>query len=467
MTGVSELTVRALGAFGLTTDDVRRTGSDREGFAAQGAADLDERLGPGRAALVSGASGAGKSSLLRALAARLFQRGQPVIDAAEILADAVRRADRKGDRVIDLLCTKPGDVPAALRSLSAAGLADAFLPAMLPRELSEGQRARLAIALAIRAAREAELRGAGQPVTILIDELTGTLDEAAGGSICIALRRWVHGGTRARIVGASSRSSVENWLRPDVAVHMDDAGRAHIRGDSRPMPQAEEPRFKISHGTLADYTHLSSLHYRAGKPATHIRILAARPASSRSTDTLPIGILVISMPTLNASWREKAWPGEYAQHLGRRTTARRINRDIRCISRLIVDPRWRGRGVASALLRAYLADPLTRRTEALSAMGAACPVFQRAGMRRCDPEPSSRDTRLIQNIEAAGLRPWMIADPPRAIEAAARFPHLDRAFRIWARAYRATRPLADADLHQIVKAAARSVITRPIAYTAG
>ncbi len=69
----------------------------------------------------------------------------------------------------------------------------------------------------------------------------------------------------------------------------------------------------IGPGTRRDYGELAGLHYRAGPPATiALRedgapcILAARDGEGRLA-----GVLVVSMPTLNGSWRRLAWPGAY------------------------------------------------------------------------------------------------------------------------------------------------------------
>jgi GNAT superfamily N-acetyltransferase len=131
-------------------------------------------------------------------------------------------------------------------------------------------------------------------------------------------------------------------------------------------------------------------------------VLAARAAAS-CTGTFEaegsvIGVLCVSRPTLNAWWRDAAWPGDY-QAVPREVCAASINRDLRTISRVIVDPSWRAGGVGSALVRAYLKSPLTPRTEALSAMGRVCPLFERAGMRRIEGAPSARAADLTRELE--------------------------------------------------------------------
>jgi len=98
---------------------------------------------PGDVVYVTGPSGSGKSVLLAHLAEAL---GQAWPDAR--VADLAAVALPAGRAVIDLM-QPPLD--RALRILSAAGLADAFLLLRTPQELSDGQRWRLRLALAIEA----------------------------------------------------------------------------------------------------------------------------------------------------------------------------------------------------------------------------------------------------------------------------------------------------------------------------
>jgi len=101
---------------------------------------LDVR--PGDVVFVTGPSGSGKSVLLGRLREAL---GVAWPDAAVADLAAVTLS---GERpVIDLF---EGPLERRLRVLSTAGLADAFLLLRTPAELSDGQRYRLKLALAIQ-----------------------------------------------------------------------------------------------------------------------------------------------------------------------------------------------------------------------------------------------------------------------------------------------------------------------------
>lgn len=175
----------------------------------------------------------------------------------------------------------------------------------------------------------------------------------------------------------------------------------------------------IEPGAADDLRALSRFHYAAGRPGPVVRILRAVDEGET------IGVLVASMPTLNGRWRAIVWPGDYDTP-DKRANALRLNHDVRVISRVIVDPRYRGRGVAVRLVRAYLDNPCTARTEALAAMAHACPFFERAGMDRVALPPSKADAKLLRAMARHGVEPAdLLGDVPAAIT-----PSL----RAWARA---------------------------------
>jgi GNAT superfamily N-acetyltransferase len=217
--------------------------------------------------------------------------------------------------------------------------------------------------------------------------------------------------------------------------------------------RAAGPRLSIRRGALSDYDALAFLHYRAGRPATADLVLIAEHAGG------VVGVLVVSHPTLNARWRERAWPGRFRSG-DRRADAVRLNREVRTISRVVVDPRWRGLGVATRLVRAYLASPLTPLTEAAAAMGAVCPFFRAAGMTEWRPGPSAREVRLLRCLRRAGVTPPELADLP-----ASRLSRLAPALRTWADASRATRRLKRGPLRETARHAAASLLGPRVAYT--
>lgn len=460
----------ALGVFGLTTDDVISDRAERMARASTAAAELLTTLQARSAgiALISGPSGGGKSTVLHALVHRAKREGVRVIQTDQ---RALHRLAHR--RVINAFASGTPDsspIETSLRALSAAGLADARIATRRVCELSEGERARLQLALAMHDATT--LSDPPRTIALLvIDEFCTGLDDTTAQGVCATLARWVRSpGANEhprQIVCASSRDQVGHWLHADVRMAIALGGHCTISTGLRNVPVHA---LHIAQGTIADYTSLASMHYRGGRPATIARVLVAR----RQECGPVIAVLTVSMPTLNGAWRALAWPDLVpASHApdDLRRAAERLNdaapggTGVRCISRVIVDPRHRGQGVAGELVAAYLRDPLTPRTEAVAAMGAACPLFVRAGMREWVLPHTQRDQQLLAALSDRGMSGASLVDIARATRHIARSPALIAALARWARASRATRAIAEADVRTLIRAAARSLSVRPRAYT--
>lgn len=190
---------------------------------------------------------------------------------------------------------------------------------------------------------------------------------------------------------------------------------------------------RLRSGWMADFFALAPFHYRAGPPATVDRILTIADGADA-----PIAVLVSSHPVLNAQWRSTIWPRRFIRG-NPRQRARELSRSLRCISRVIVDPRYRGLGLACLLVRRFLRTCRVRFVEAPAAMGRWCPFFTAAGMTAHHLPPSRRDARLL-----AALRSRGIADPASLLHSPtrrrlSRSAPLHRALIRWADASRATR----------------------------
>lgn len=176
----------------------------------------------------------------------------------------------------------------------------------------------------------------------------------------------------------------------------------------------------IAPGGLDDYRRLAAYHYKAHLPATATRVLVMRypsedlgarfarigqpsAATANPSDHLIVGVLVESLPGLSCAMREHALQGRYTNLPDTTSRAAMLNREVRCISRVVIHPCWRGLGLAVALVKASLASPMTRFTEALAAMGRVNPFFAKAGMRAY-PRPSHEyDLRFMAVLKQIGL----------------------------------------------------------------
>lgn len=380
-------------------------------------------LNPDRPTAILAPSGAGKSTLLRDIARAAHARSIPTahIDPTTPLPDRP---------AIDLLAT---DTHSAMRALAATGLADLATFTRRPAELSEGQRARLRLAIAIDQLARADT-APKTPRLLLADELAAPLDDDSAHTLALSLTRALR---RARItlIAATHRPRLLRPLAIASVITLDHTATATIT-QHNPAPPRAYP-VAIAAGTRADYDALAPFHYRAGPPATIDHILAAR--HPRTADLL--AVLTISRPTLNSAARDLAWPRRYTSP-DKRANARRINAELRCISRVIVAPNHRGLAIARRLVAAYLANPLTPATEAVAAMGAACPFFEHAGMTAYHAPPRPRDARLLDFLHHAGLRPTDLTTPTRALRRLLRATpraHLEHELNQWAIGIRAAR----------------------------
>jgi ABC-type lipoprotein export system ATPase subunit len=167
--------------------------------------DPNPDLSPGIVALIIGPSGAGKSTLFRKL-----------------------RDDASDSRAwIDLAAISPPDVPivdcfgdAPLRDvllqLARVGLGEAWTYLRVPSELSEGQRWRLKLALALHAATLAASAAKSlRPPIIACDEFAAVLDRVTAMVVSRCLRRAIDADPRIAAVVATSHDDLQPALRPD------------------------------------------------------------------------------------------------------------------------------------------------------------------------------------------------------------------------------------------------------------
>lgn len=144
---------------------------------------LELPIRPGDLVCFTGASGSGKSSLLRAAAEALsVESGAPVENTG--CFDATRNPPLIDiddlvlpDRILVDAVDRP--LEESLPILASCGLAEAHLLLRTPAELSDGQRYRFRLALAV----------SRRPEWILADEFTATLDRTLAKVVSFNVRR--------------------------------------------------------------------------------------------------------------------------------------------------------------------------------------------------------------------------------------------------------------------------------------
>ncbi len=181
-----------------------------------------------------------------------------------------------------------------------------------------------------------------------------------------------------------------------------------------------------------DYALLAEHHYRAGRPATTTRVWRAVWEGVRDGETSGpeglglerrvVGVLVESMPLLRCRQRDAALGGRYASIGCARQRAKLINAELRCISRVVVHPQFRGLGLAVRLVKHALATASTPLTEALAAMGRVHPFFEKAGMTAYPRRPHVYDARLMDALAAVGVDRATLMRPDAAQRVIAQLP---------------------------------------------
>jgi GNAT superfamily N-acetyltransferase len=130
------------------------------------------------------------------------------------------------------------------------------------------------------------------------------------------------------------------------------------------------------------YHKLAHFHYRDGRLGPFVAIYAldeSHPLRNRLQKT--VGVIVYTMPAPSLELRNKATGGFFTGLGGRANQLQIVNENIRCISRVIIEPRYRGLGLASRLVRETMPMLNMPVIEAMAVMGAVNPFFEKAGMK--------------------------------------------------------------------------------------
>lgn len=229
-------------------------------------------------------------------------------------------------------------------------------------------------------------------------------------------------------------------------------------------------------GCRADYLALKAHHYRPGNPMTMMRILTIYDHTPTATDRFlaqpatpsPVAVLVESLPALSCRLRDEALGGRYG-HLRPKPRAALLNQELRCISRVIVDPRYRGLGLAVRLVKHALSTATTRYTESIAVMGRVSPFFSRAGMIAYERPALEAEQRALAALRYAGIEPNELAMPARVEERIATLARpsqqlLTRELSRWYRTAGGRGALKHPSLTDTLAAAQRSLLASPIYY---
>ena len=163
---------------------------------------------------------------------------------------------------------------------------------------------------------------------------------------------------------------------------------------------------RILPGRLDDYRRLARYHYRDSHlgPASAVFVL------SRTGSETPVGVIVYSNAPAVLQLRNIATGNVFAG-LDRSTQLELFNANIRRISRVIIEPRFRGLGLASLLVRETMPLLDVPIVEAIAVMGWVNPFFERAGMKAYKAKPSAASVQFIEALSIIGIEQAELIDP--------------------------------------------------------
>lgn len=163
-------------------------------------------------------------------------------------------------------------------------------------------------------------------------------------------------------------------------------------------------KLEIVNGSTSDYEKLAHYHYRDSKLGPFAAIFALKPKRGSTTHlgTQTVGVIVYKMPSPSLELRNIA-TGNIFSGFDRVTSLALINKTTRCISRVIIEPRFRGLGLASILVRETMPRMNMPIIEAIAVMGLVNPFFEKGGMKAYRAKPSTRCVQLIEALSMVGI----------------------------------------------------------------
>jgi hypothetical protein len=170
-------------------------------------------------------------------------------------------------------------------------------------------------------------------------------------------------------------------------------------------------KLDIVAGCIDDYKSLAHYHYRDNRlgPFTNIFSLKPRLSLLGLKTNEPVGVIVYSMPTPGAQLRNVATNGFFSG-FDRKTQLALINKNIRCISRVIIEPRFRGLGLATRLVRETMPQVNMPIIETLAVMGAINPFFEKAGMKAYTAPLPARCAELMEAFSLVEIQENQLVD---------------------------------------------------------
>ncbi len=290
----------------------------------------------------------------------------------------------------------PGDPTAAIHTLARVGLADPFTWARSIGELSEGQRQRFMLAYAAQCPGD----------ILVVDEFLAGLDRLTAQAVAWSFSKHLRRLGKGAIL-ITSHEDLVTHLQPDFIVETvigTEANWREIAWDGVDPPLMQDVTYE--RGTAADWKRLKHLHYASGNPATYHSIHVLRHPAING----PAAVAVFSYPDLHSSARNLATSDEYVIH-GSGPRARRLNRDIVRLSRVVVAPELRAIGLARHLILKAVPTLDVAYVEATASMARYTGFLTAAGFRHIPQGQSEVEAQLLDWAAQLGLPGQLCLSP--------------------------------------------------------
>lgn len=168
---------------------------------------------------------------------------------------------------------------------------------------------------------------------------------------------------------------------------------------------------RIIQGNLDDYKLLSRFHYRScqtGPVAAVYKIIDTHPARERIEPV--VGVIIYSMPAVSVMLRNVATHELFTKAGSSDANLQLVNNNIRTISRVVIEPRYRGLGLAYQLVKKTMPLLNMPYIEALAVMGKVNPFFEKAGMIKFESIEPLRSVKLKQALSSVGIEEYELVD---------------------------------------------------------
>jgi len=172
-------------------------------------------------------------------------------------------------------------------------------------------------------------------------------------------------------------------------------------------------KMQIVPGCRDDYEKLAHYHYRDSKLGSYTAMFTLKSAQSDRLHRQTVGVIVYKMPTPGAELRNLATGGLFTG-FDRSTQLVLLNKNIRCINRVIIEPRFRSLGLASRLVCETMPKINVPIIEAMAVMGLVNPFFEKAGMKAFTAKLQARCVRLVEALSMVGIERQELIDPQKA-----------------------------------------------------